>query len=949
MGKSLARLGVDVRPEERRLTLLLAASLFLVIAFQYIAKSIRQATFVDTYGATSLPWVYLLVAVCSYPVLELYVRSTGRLSRQTLIASTQIAVALATAVFWWLYGQAFSWVPVLFYVWAAIVFVVLVSQFWSFATDVLDARQAKRLFGLVGAGGLLGGIAGGQIARLATGFVGTRNTLLVAAGLMVTGAVIAFRFPRQGAFSDHPESPTSQRQKTDLSGGGLALLLRSPHLRLISLILLLSVVVAQIVDLQFNWAVEQSTSSLGDRTARFGNFLSVVSLMALVVQVFFTSRVHSLLGVGVAMRILPATIAAGTLAMLFCAGFAPELIIAAVLALKVGEGGVRYSIDQATRELLFFPVPSAVRMKAKGYIDVVLLRSAEGVAALILLPVSFGLIDPVETGFISLVLVGLWLVVAGATYRTYVGSFRDSLKDRTLDDVVSINLADVRTVELLVHSLGSADTRQVLHSLDILDKNGRGHLVPPLLLYHDDAEVRRRTLQVLASADRRDASSLVERRLGDDNPEVRAEAIRVLTEFNVVDACALMLPRLKEVDPKVRAAAVVCLINNGGESMKDQARLAIRDMLLDARPESRAEAVKAIGAIQGTEFVSSMLQGLDDPDAGVAREALHAVRRVIERDGFNPLYLPRLVSLLSDRRLKLDAREALVSFGNDAIPILAHFLGDREESIFVRRALPKTLARIGGSQAACALVASLTEAEDGFLRAQIIEALAIVRDEVHRSGASGQLERAVETETRRYLGRLVELVTIGRLTRSQLDGPLARCDWRGQNLLAQMLAERMEEHLENLFGLLALLYQPQDVWAAYRSLLSDVRRLRTNSLEYLENTLSGPLRHNVFAVIGDLPIEQKLRMAARDFGIDVAPLADTLRRLLDEGQNGDADARALSVAALYAVHVEELSDLHPWVSELLASTRDPLVRETASWVAGHLEQASPHPPSRYGV
>lgn len=943
MRRVLTRLGLDVRPEEVRLTVLLATSFFLVIAFQSIARAVRQATYVDAHGATSLPWVYLLVAVCSYPFLRLYVSWAHRVSPLVVMGATEASVAATTIVFWWLYGQPWGWVPVAFYVWAAVVFVMLVSQFWSFAAHLLDARQAKRLFGPVGTGGLLGGIAGGQIARIGTGVVGTRNTLLVASIVILLGVVVVALL-RRGAFTgERPDERTGRAEPAAASGFGE--IFRSPHLRFIGLVILMSVAVTQIVDLQFNWAVERATTSLQERTQWFGNFVSLLSLVALLFQLFFTAKIHATVGVGVAMQILPATIGLGSIAILLSAGFSPELVLPAVLALKVGESGVRYSVDQSTRELLFLPIPAAVRARVKAVLDVLLLRSAEGLAALLLLPVAFGYLDPVQVSWLTLALVAGWLLAVGGAYKTYVGSFRDSLKERTLDAVVPINLSDIRTVELLVQSLGSADSRQVLHSLDVLDKNGRGHLVPPLLLYHDDAEVRMRTLQVLASADRKDATPLVERRLGDESHDVRAEAIRVLMAFNSVEAGVLMLPRLKEADPKVRAAAVACLVNHGAEPGASQARLALRDMLSDASPESRAEALRAIGAIRTGEFDSFLLQGLDDPDPSVAREGIYAVRRVVERVGFNPLYLPRLVSLLQDRRLKLDAREALISFGNEAVPILTHFMKDREESIFVRRSIPKTLARIGGPEAVAALVASLCDAEDAFLRAQIVEALAMQRDEVRRLGAASRIEQEIEIEAQRYLRRLAEFLGVVE-DEARLEGPLPRWDWREQNLLAQMLAERMEDHLRTLFGLLALLYPPHDVWAAHRSLLSGKRLLRTHALEYLENRLTGAVRRRVFAVIGDVTVKEKLRAASRELGIERLSLDKVVEKLLDEGRSGDADARALSVAALYTVYTEQLTEAFPGVGALLDESRDPLVRETAAWVKDRVGEAAPQSPGR---
>jgi AcrR family transcriptional regulator len=153
-----------------------------------------------------------------------------------------------------------------------------------------------------------------------------------------------------------------------------------------------------------------------------------------------------------------------------------------------------------------------------------------------------------------------------------------------------------------------------------------------------------------------------------------------------------------------------------------------------------------------------------------------------------------------------------------------------------------------------------------------------------------------------------------------------------------MLAERMEDHLQTLFGLLAILYPPHDVWAAHRSLLSGKRIHRTHALEYLENRLTGAVRRSVFAVIGDVTVKEKLRMAAREFGVPQLSLEKVLERLLDEGRNGDADAKALSVAALYTVYTDQLTEVFPLVSSLLEGSRDSLVRETAAWVKERVGQ-----------
>ncbi|HEX9670643.1 MAG TPA: hypothetical protein VGC93_14315, partial [Thermoanaerobaculia bacterium] len=86
-----ATIAVDVRPGEGPLCWLLFAMHFLVLAFQYASKSVRQATYVDALGADQLPYVYLLIALVSYPVLRLYGRLVDAFEQRRLIAVSGLA------------------------------------------------------------------------------------------------------------------------------------------------------------------------------------------------------------------------------------------------------------------------------------------------------------------------------------------------------------------------------------------------------------------------------------------------------------------------------------------------------------------------------------------------------------------------------------------------------------------------------------------------------------------------------------------------------------------------------------------------------------------------------------------------------------------------------------------------------------------------------------------
>ncbi len=931
--RPLLRLGVDLRAGEAALALTLFSSFFLITTFQITTKTLRQSAFLEAQGADRLPIVYLLVALLSYPFLRLYSRWADRFSIRHLIQLSNLLVAAGVIGFWALLRQPWPWVPAAFYVATSIVYAMLISQFWTLANHSLDARQARRLFGFIGAGGLLGGIAGGQTARLTTEIAPVGGPL-VAAAVALVGVAVLLQW--RGLHHPHPDGPSISAAigKFAKAQGGLETLKNSAQLRWIAILMVISVVVAQIVDLQFNWAVESRTAGLVERTAFFGNFFSVMGISAVIFQLVFTGRIHRTLGISFAMRILPVSLALGSAALLVAAGMMPSLVIAAALVLKIGDNGLRYSIDQATRELLFLPVPTKLRMQAKAFIDVVLQRGAKGLAALLLLPVTFGLMTAAQTAWLSTALAIAWVGVTIGVYREYVRAFRAGLQHRTVDSTIPIDLSDPVTLELLMQSLASSDRRQVLHSLEILSSHGRLSLIPPLLLYHDDPQVRRKTLSVLALAGRLDAVPLIERRLGDEDPDVRAEAIRVLADLHGQDVSELMLPRLDEPDAGVRAAAVACLTNHGDDEMRAAAKKVLDELILDGDAEVRSEATRAIGAIGEPLYREQLIALLYDREPEVVRAAVAAVRQRVLRDGSSPHYLPTLVSLLRDRRVKREARAALIAFGDPVIPALSHFLTDPEEPIWVRRALPRVLELIESPAATRALTEALASADDLFTRSKLIKALRDGQDLLELDEQAVELiEAGLTAEARAYLQNLARLHGLKLLADADCSGVRPR--WLEQaapDLLDRLLAERACDHVDNLFRLLSILYDSQDIEAAYRGLTRGGSQDRAHSLEYLDNLLSGDCRRAVFAVIDDLPVRDKLLNAWRLFEIPVASPSSTLRDLLSEDDPHDQEGHGMVLAALYAVHVNRSSDLYQRVRELSARAGDPLVRETARWV-----------------
>lgn len=932
----LRRLGVDLRQGEGPTAFLLFTVLFLILSFQISTKTIRQSFFLDELGADLLPLVYLIVALVAYPSLRLYGHLTRRLTVDRLFVVTTLWVALGLVGLWLVWDTGGAGLTMLFYVGSSIVYALLLSQFWMLANHALDARQARRLFAFIGAGGLLGAMCGGQIARLASNLRGSRDVLLVAVlllGGVVVSMVVAGRRLAGGASLQTTLSDTAASHRW-----GFAALRKSRLLTAITVVLVLGTIVGQIVDLQFNWAIEQSTEGLDRRTASFGNFFTALGAIAFVFQILVTGRVLKLAGVRFALGVLPVFLAVGTVPLVASALLSPEVLLLTALGLKLGESGLRYSLDQSARELLFLPLPASERRQAKTFVDVVCQRGAKGIAALLLLPVTFQLMEPPQAGWISLILIAAWTVAIQATSGEYVRAFRTELERRTVDTEIPIDLRDVRTLELLLEALGSPDPRPVLHSLEILRRNGRGHLVPPLLLYHDDEGVRRRTLEVLAEVGRTDAADLVERRLGDTSPHVRAEAIRTLARLRGEEARHLMLPRLHEPDAAVRAAAVAFLLEHGGEAGRSRAARVLTDLLSDAAPESRLEGAKALGSVADPIGREELLRLVRDEDTAVVKEAIGSIRRRVERDGFYPLYVPTLVARLGDRRVRYEVQQALVAFGGPAVPALAHFLRDPNELRAIREALPGVLARIPTAEAAGELLGALAAdttpsgpTDPG--RRRLIEAMALAgRLAATNPYAPRRLYPEVRREARAYGRDLILLRGVSGAEAPDLSGPLPV--WpdgpAAADLLLRLLAEQLDTRLWCLFTLLSLAGESEDFRIIHNGLLRGEGRDRAHAHELLSHALPAEVRDDVLTILDDAPVEQRLDKIGRRFGIVRRDREGTLRHLLRTGVAG-GEASTLAAAALYLVHTSRITGLEDEIDRLARSAADELVRETALW------------------
>ena len=151
---------------------MMAGYSFVIIASYDILKPMTRSLFVYHLDADQLPLLYMLVALVVGIFVLFYIRFSSNVSLDRLIFWTTLFLAGNLLFFRWLLNLNLN-SPLLYYVlfiWASIYGVLTTTQFWLLANYLFNAREAKRLFPLLTASAIFGGIMGGYFTRLlATG------------------------------------------------------------------------------------------------------------------------------------------------------------------------------------------------------------------------------------------------------------------------------------------------------------------------------------------------------------------------------------------------------------------------------------------------------------------------------------------------------------------------------------------------------------------------------------------------------------------------------------------------------------------------------------------------------------------------------------------------------------------------------------------------------------
>jgi ATP/ADP translocase/CRP-like cAMP-binding protein len=906
---------VQFRHGEAPVAWLMFAYSFLAMTAHNVLKPISKSKFILSFGADNVPYIQLIAGAIIGVLMLLYTWGIARLPRRSIIPVTLGMLTGLIVLFWLLFKLEAEWVSAAFFVFSVMLGILLISQFWTLANEIYDPRQARRIFGFIGGGASLGGALGAAITAWTVAQVGLDNLLLVSAvSLAVCVVIVALAVRRQPV--EPVDAPLPGVEQGVGMGEAIRLLGQSRHLQIISLVIAFAAMGAAIIDQQLNMAAAAMRDTDAGLTSFLAEITFYLSLVSFVVQVGLTSRIHRSLGLTFALLVLPMGLGVAATAILLTGA------LWATSVAKVLDSSLRYSLDKTTREVLFLPLPPDLKLRAKAFIDVTMDRMAKAAGNLLALvlikPWGLGL-DWVRLSYASLAIMALWVGMAIVARREYLRSFRRSLDARQIEpEAVRITVADPATVATLVGELASTDESAVLYAIGMLEMLDQRHLVTPLLLHHASPAVRARALAAMGAAAPADGTDrwipAVRQLVTDEDAGVRAAAVRALAALGDEDISALLMRHLEDADPRVVVTAAVELADSARLQDAAAAEAALSQLIADTEGPAagRRDAAEALARIRNPAFRSLLIPLLHDPDLDVASAAIASARAMGASDA---IFVPALVSRLGHRVLKRPARDALVSYGAEVVPALAHLLADPHEQRWVRRHIPGTLARIPVQASMDALFAVLTD-PDGFLRYKIVTAV----EALHSRHPAlviwpDAVERLVVRESARYYTYLT--LRYNLIQRDQA-GP--------ESLVVRALDDKLSRTLDRLYRELGLLYPWKDVAAARRTIEAGDAHARASALEFLDTLLAGAIRKRVMPILDEMPMVDKVRHANSVLKTRPRALDDTLAQLVHD------DDPVLAAAAIELASRREIDTLTGDLEFVMArGTADALVLDAANW------------------
>lgn len=914
--KNIASAAFNIRQGEWLPAALLFAHSFCIgIALVFFETS-SYAMFLKKWDATTLPYVYIVSAFVITFSGFVYAKLQEWVSFSKLLVWTILFFFVSIAAFYVLLIMSESkWVVGGLVVWHNLMVALVGIEFWGLAGHMLNVRQGKRLFGLIGTGEITAVIVTGFSVSFLVEYFGTKNLFLFsAAGMFVCLAVLAYIIK---IFAKEFTPPDEDRED---NGGDTGKWFKDRYLLLIFTFVVCSIFGYYLLDYVFYDQVETWYTKNGvideKKVASFlGIYAAVLGIVNLFTNAFVPGRLITRYGLGASLLAVPVIVGIGSGSAAAAFSFAvPAIFFWIVVGTKLMDEVCRSSIGDPSLRILYQPIPPGSRLKVQTALEAMVEPIAGAIAGGLLIVMTNVLkFEAIHIISAIVAIIAAWVALGMMLRREYTVVLTNALAKRKLGG--SLSLDDASSIEVLKKGLKSDIPGEVIYCLNMLEEIEHESLLRFMvnLLGHPNPSVRKHVLEKIGNLGLTKAMKPVTKRLEiEEDPVVAGTILRTLCALAETDAFDRVFPYLEHTDLEIRKGAMVGLLRNGGIDGVLSAGAKLNKLLDETHPPERKFAAQVLGDVGISGFYRPLMKLLRDEDPAVRHAAIVASGKLK-----NPRLLPLLLENLSNPEISNVSFFAIVAFGQDIVEQLEKAFDKEGQSTRVRKRIIRALGKIKGAQAVEFLRKRIDYSEEE-LRTLILSALVLCKYQAGAQETSSIFER-IKNEVADAVWTLSVLMDIGEQDTTQM--------------LANSLKMEFEKNRRRIFMLLAMVYPARSILSAQKNLASESPDIRANAIEVLDNVISMDIKPYVIPLLDDITPTQRHSQLIAYFPQKGMNRHERLKELLSRSQQWTASWS--KACALFTVGKIATMEFYDSVVSAL-SDPDSTVRETAIWALGCL-------------
>jgi HEAT repeat protein len=570
------------------------------------------------------------------------------------------------------------------------------TTFWNLLGRLFNLQQAKRLFGLFNTGQPLAIMLTGMVTPALIAWLGTAQLLWVAivaggGAVLILRRIVQAAPPlrmspeiRHEAAAAHPHTPPQ--------------IFANTYVRLMVLTLVSFVLTLFFVDNIFYSQIEELFPNAGELATFLSRLNILVGLLSLLSQVFLANRLLSRFGVRVVILLTPLLLLFSAIPFVIIGAATDWLPVLVGLAVVMSvTRQVMDASDNTASNLLYQPMPAALRTRTQTALDGIVSPTAAGMTGLLLLWLLNGLhMSAVALAAVLLPILGLWIgasIVLGRHYRQQV---KEALQKRFLTGTAQLH-PEQTSLGLVRQSLLDPHPGVVIYALDVLERIDTAETVRSLcqVQTHPSHHVRLEALARLARLRASEALPTVAHTLATDTDgAVRHAALRTLATIGGLRALEQAGPHFHSSEPDVRRDVLVGLLGSQDAAGMQVARQRLDALAASPVIEERIFAAQVLRQCANPDLYEMLLPLLADASRAVQLAAIEATGRV-----HHPQLWSIMVPLLGHPAMRAAARAALAAGDRSVLPALADAFASLQgelsgDGILLQRELVRLCGRL---------------------------------------------------------------------------------------------------------------------------------------------------------------------------------------------------------------------------------------------------------------